>query len=50
MAINEYKQLSDEEMIKLNNELINCDQPSFSPKGKPIMVNFNIDEIDKFFK
>jgi len=50
MAINEYKHLSDEEMIKLNNELINCDQPSFSPKGKPIMVNFNIDEIDKFFK
>ena len=50
IAIKEYKQFTIEEMIKLNTELINCDQPSFSPKGKPIMVNFNINEIDKFFK
>ena len=50
IAVKDYKQFTEKEMIKLNTELINCDQPSFSPKGKPIMVNFNINDIDKFFK
>ena len=50
MAISEHKLLTKQEMIQLNHELMNCEQPSFSPQGKPIIANFNNQDIDKFFK
>ena len=50
MAISEQKLLNKDEMTQLNHELMKCEQPSFSPKGKPIIANFNNQDIDKIFK
>ena len=39
-----------EQMKKMNDELMKCEYPNFSPKGKPIIMNLDINEINKFFK
>ena len=50
MSIQEEKPLKEKEMKKINDELINCNQSNFSPKGKPIIINLDINQINKLFK
>lgn len=44
------KSLSTVEMQALADELFACEQSSFTPDGKPVFINFPIDEIDKRMK
>ena len=34
--------LSDNEMQKINEELMKCEHPNFSPKGKPVIIHMDI--------
>jgi DNA mismatch repair ATPase MutL len=34
----------------LVDELFACDQPYFSPTGKPIITTFSMDDLEKKFK
>lgn len=49
-AIRPGQSLSTKEMQSLADELFGCEQPSFAPDGKPVFINFPIDEIDKRMK
>lgn len=49
-AIKPGKTMSVKEMQALTDELFGCEQPSFAPDGKPVFINFPIDEIDKRMK
>lgn len=49
-AIKPGKQLSAAEMQSLVDELFGCETPGFCPNGKPVFVNFPIEEIDKRLK
>jgi DNA mismatch repair protein MutL len=49
-AIRPGKSLDKKEMQALADELFGCEQPQFSPDGKPVFINFPIDEIDKRMK
>lgn len=49
-AVRPGKSLGKQEMQALADELFGCEQPSFSPDGKPVFINFPIDEIDKRMK
>jgi DNA mismatch repair protein MutL len=44
------KPLGVREMQALCDELFGCEQPAFAPDGKPVYINFPIDEIDKRMK
>ena len=50
MKIDKNISLNMEQMKKMNDELMKCEHPNFSPKGKPIIMNLDINEINKFFK
>ena len=50
MRLDKNCNLNDEEMRKMNDELMKCEHPNFSPKGKPIIMNLDINEVKKFFK
>ena len=41
--------LSDNEMQRINEELMKCEHPNFSPKGKPVIIHINVNQINKFF-
>ena len=41
--------LSDNEMQKINEELMKCENPNFSPKGKPVIIHMDNNQINKFF-
>lgn len=49
-AVKPGKHLTSAEMQSLVDELFGCEQPSFAPDGKPVFVNFPIEEIDKRLK
>jgi DNA mismatch repair protein MutL len=49
-AIRPGQSLSAREMQSLADELFGCEQSSFAPDGKPVFINFPIDEIDKRMK
>jgi len=49
LKVNDQHSLSESEMSNLNNELMKCEHPYFSPKGKPIIMKIDINEIQKFF-
>jgi DNA mismatch repair protein MutL len=49
-AVKPGKHLSAAEMQSLVDELFGCEQPGFCPNGKPVFVNFPIEEIDKRLK
>jgi len=49
-AVKPGKHLSTAEMQSLVDELFGCEQPGFCPNGKPVFVNFPIEEIDKRLK
>ena len=44
------KTLGPREMQSLVDELFGCEQPAFCPDGKPVYINFPLDEIDKRLK
>ena len=50
MKLDKNCNLNNEEMRKMNDELMKCEQPNFSPTGKPIIMNLDINEVKKFFK
>lgn len=49
-AIKKGKYLSQEEMNHLVDSLFACQQPYFSPSGKPTIVTFTLDELEKKFE
>lgn len=44
------KYLDTNEMQTIISHLLNCNDPLYSPNGKPVMMEVEKDEIDKFFK
>ena len=50
MKIDKNVSLNMEQMKKMNDELMKCEHSNFSPMGKPIVMNLDINEINKFFK
>ena len=50
MKLDKNCNLNNEEMRKINDELMKCEHPNFSPTGKPIIMNLDINEVNKFFK
>lgn len=44
------KFLTEEEMQTLVSHLVKCTDPLFSPNGKPVMMEVEKSEIEKFFK
>ena len=49
-AIQYGKILSQSEMEDLFDTLFACQAPNYSPKGKPVISIFTLEEIDKRFK
>ena len=49
LKVDDKHSLSESEMSNLNNELMKCEHPNFSPKGKPTIMKIDINEIQKFF-
>ncbi len=50
MCIKDGKPMEEVEMIDLIDRLFACRQPSLSPTGKPVIITFDMDDIDKKFK
>lgn len=44
------KFLDDTEMQTIISHLLNCNEPLYSPNGKPVMMEVEKEEIEKFFK
>jgi DNA mismatch repair ATPase MutL len=44
------KQLDDQEMILMLEHLFNCENPMYSPNGKPVIMEMSKLELDAFFK
>lgn len=44
------KQLDESEMQTIISHLLNCNEPLYSPNGKPVMMEVEKEEIEKFFK
>jgi len=49
MAISRYKQLRTEEADHLIDQLFACDQPNYTPGGKPTYVLISLDKINSWF-
>ncbi|MDB9775232.1 DNA mismatch repair endonuclease MutL [Vicingaceae bacterium] len=49
-AIKRGKLLHEEEMQNLIDELFACEMPNNLPNGKPIVITYSIDELDKRFQ
>lgn len=50
LRIRENKTMDRVEMLDLIDRLFACEQPQVSPTGKPIVLTFSLDEINKKFK
>lgn len=50
LSLKSNKSLSIEEMQNLVDDLFACRVPGISPSGKPVIVNFTIEEIEKRFQ
>lgn len=50
LSIASGKNLSDEEMGNLVNDLFACETPFYTHTGKPIVINFDSETVDKLFK
>jgi DNA mismatch repair ATPase MutL len=50
MSISNHQKLSEDEMLKINEELNNCASPNISISGKPIMIDLNLVELEKIMK
>ncbi|MBX7093858.1 MAG: DNA mismatch repair endonuclease MutL [Flavobacteriales bacterium] len=49
IAIKAGKKLTNEEMNRLVDELFACETPFISPSGKPVIITYTMDEIEKKF-
>lgn len=49
MAIKPGKNLREDEMVLLTDQLFGCDSPYFSPTGKKTIVTVTLNELDKLF-
>jgi DNA mismatch repair protein MutL len=49
LAIDNVKELAEEEMISLKDELFKCELPSVCPNGKRTMINLKTTDIEKYF-
>jgi DNA mismatch repair protein MutL len=49
LAISKRKELVDEEMKSLKDELLNCKSPSVCPNGKRTMINLKTVDLEKYF-
>ncbi|GAB4138587.1 MAG: DNA mismatch repair endonuclease MutL [Bacteroidia bacterium] len=49
-SIKSGRKMETEEMRALIDELFGCEQPAYAPDGKPVFINFPIEELDKRFK
>jgi DNA mismatch repair protein MutL len=50
LCMKEGKSLSRMEMLDLIDRLFACEQPNATPSGKPIILNYSLEEIAKKFK
>lgn len=50
LCIKEGKQLQKAEMIELIDKLFGCTQPQASPSGKPTILTFSTDDLNRKFK
>ncbi|MEQ8909363.1 MAG: DNA mismatch repair endonuclease MutL [Vicingaceae bacterium] len=50
MSIKSGKRLENEEMNQLIDELFACEMPYHLPNGKPIVITYALEELDKQFK
>jgi len=50
MSIKAGKKLEDEEMNQLVDELFACEMPYHLANGKPIILSYTLEELDKQFK
>ncbi len=50
LGVKEGRELQPREMLDLIDSLFACEQPQLTPNGKPIVVTFTTDELDKKFK
>lgn len=50
MSISNHQKLSEDEMLKINEELNNCASPNISISGKPIMIDLKLVELEKIMK
>ena len=48
-AIKAYRQLSREEMLELFRQLAACDDPRSCPHGRPTLLHFTMEEVDRRF-
>jgi len=44
------KDLDEKEMQLIISHLLQCENPLYNPGGKPVLMEINRDELDKFFK
>lgn len=49
MSIKDGQPMEKAEMIHLIDRLFACEQPALSPSGKPVILTFDIEDIDKKF-
>ncbi|MBL0049779.1 MAG: DNA mismatch repair endonuclease MutL [Bacteroidetes bacterium] len=49
-AVKSGKQLGNEEMKSIIDELFACKQPYSSPSGKPTLITFSLEDLEKRFK
>ena len=48
-AIKPGTSLTDFEMKSLVHDLFNCQQPNFTPSGRPVFIEFSKEQLDKMF-
>ena len=49
MSIGNDKTMSQGEMIHLIDELFACEMPYSLPNGKPIVINYSLEDLEKQF-
>lgn len=50
LAVKAGQPMENREMQKLADELMQCSEPSYSPSGKPVIITFSTQEIEKKFQ
>lgn len=49
-AVKSGESMGETEMNQLINDLFNCEQPYYSPSGKPTLITFTLEDMAKRFK
>lgn len=50
LAIRAGQPMGNRELQKLTDELFQCSEPAYAPSGKPVMITFTFQEIEKKFQ